>query len=209
MNEQRLMQISLELKCSMDSSHTARENALTVCRGIIQLSSKTIRALHREDRSTAEWLLNQTASTVERLKVDLANQPNIYHSGYVHDAQKEYVEASVMFSLVFCTELQLPGELFVEPAAYLNGLAEAASEARRFLLDRLREGDTDRADALLQEMDTIYNELISFDYPDAITGGLRRTTDALRAVLERTRGDLTLTTVQNRLIHALSENKTY
>ena len=208
-NEQQLQRIASELKGCMDRSHGAREKALVASRAIIQLSSKTIKALHREDRTLSKELLAQTAKTVQLLKEDLSTHPEIYHSGYIHDAQKEYVEASVMFSLVFGTELDSPNSLCVEPAAYLNGMAEAASEARRFLLDRLRGGDTDRANALLIDMDAMYNELIGFDYPDAITGGLRRTTDALRAVLERTRSDLTMTTIQNRLIRALNENKSH
>src|SRR5581483_7799615 len=127
----------------------------------------------------------------------------IYYAGYVQDAQKEYVEAVAFFAIITSQPIPHPAELYVEPAAYLNGLAEAASECRRYILDRLRMGDMDRADSVLKVMDDIYYELIAFDFPDAITGGLRRTTDALRAVLERTRGDLTITLAQRRLEIAL------
>jgi len=122
----------------------------------------------------------------------------------VHDAQKEYVEAESMLAIVGELPLPDPDALGVEAAAYLNGIAEAASESRRYVLDRLRVGDMERADAVLKVMDDIYYELITFDFPDAITGGLRRTTDSLRAVLERTRGDLTLTLSQKRLEEALN-----
>ena len=109
-----------------------------------------------------------------------------------------------MLAIAGATELPAPSGLGVEPAAYLNGIAEAASESRRYVLDRLRAGDVERAEAVLKVMDDIYFELVTFDFPDAITGGLRRTTDSLRAVLERTRGDLTLTMAQYRLEAALN-----
>jgi translin len=54
-------------------------------------------------------------------------------------------------------------------------------------------------------MDSIYNLLMTFDFPDAITYGLRRRVDSLRGVLERTRGDLTNSLRQQRLQLALKE----
>jgi translin len=108
-----------------------------------------------------------------------------------------------MLAITGCNSIPSHFQLGVEPAAYLNGIAEAASESRRYVLDRLRQGDMSSAEAVLKVMDDIYYELIGFDYPDAITGGLRRTTDSLRAVLERTRGDLTLTLANRRLELAL------
>lgn len=119
--------------------------------------------------------------------------------GFLHDAEKEYAEARLTAALVAGTPLPSAADVGVSPPAWFNGLAEAASELRRFLLDRLRAGESDGAEALLAAMDDVYGLLVTIDYPDAITGGLRRTTDALRAVLERTRADLTLTSVQSRL----------
>ncbi len=126
-------------------------------------------------------------------------------TGPLHDAAKEYAEARLTAAMVGAAPLPSPGQLGVPVAAWLNGLAEAASELRRHLLDRLREGDLSRGEALLATMDEAYALLVTMDYPDAVTGGLRRTTDALRAVLERTRGDLTTTILQARLQAALSQ----
>jgi translin len=152
---------------------------------------------------TARGLADEARTRVDTVRSGLAGHPELFFAGYVHDSQKEYVEAEAMLAIVGGHPLPGPQTLRVEPAAWLNGMAEAASESRRYVLDRLRLGEMERADAVLKIMDDIYYELVTFDFPDAITGGLRRTTDALRAVLERTRGDLTLTLSQRRLETAL------
>jgi translin len=133
------------------------------------------------------------------LVADLEQSPNLRWAGYVQDAMKEYAEASILFAFIADRPLPAPEALGIDDAPYLNGLAEAASELRRSILDSLRSGDLERSERLLTAMDETYSLLITIDFPDGLTGGLRRTTDALRAVLERTRGDLTLTTIQNRL----------
>jgi translin len=195
--------IAAGLRGKLDATNAAREVALRDCREIIRLASRTIRSVHRLEFDDAEARLLEARDRVEQVKAALADHPELFHAGYVHDSQKEYVEAAAMLAIVRREELPTPGTLGVEPAAYLNGLAEAGSECRRFVLDRLRAGEMEGADRVLRVMDEIYYELITFDYPDAITGGLRRTTDAFRAVLERTRGDLTLTFQQQSLQRAL------
>src|SRR5205823_14901493 len=172
-------------------------------REVIRGSARAIRAVHRLEFAEAEALLKETRQRVEDVKSVLQEQPGLFHAGYVHDSQKEYVEAEAMYAIVRNQPIPTPETLGVEAAAYLNGLAEAGSECRRYVLDRLRAGEMEGADRVLQAMDDIYYELITFDFPDAITGGLRRTTDAFRAVLERTRGDLTLTFQQRQLQEAL------
>ena len=136
---------------------------------------------------------------------ELQPYPSIYWAGYVQDAMKEAAEAAITLAIVADRPLPEPAELGVEDAAYLNAMAEAASELRRQVLDRLRENDLPRAEYLLGTMDDIYAALVTVDFPDAITGGLRRTTDALRAVLERTRGDVTMAATQGRVERALRE----
>lgn len=198
--------IAAKLRGALAATNDARERALKECREIIRSSSRAIRAIHRLEFAEAEAMLKETRERVEEVKAVLAGHPQLFHAGYVHDSQKEYVEAEAMYAIVRGEELPDPDSLGVEPAAYLNGLAEAGSECRRYVLDRLRAGEMAGADRVLQVMDDIYYELITFDYPDAITGGLRRTTDAFRAVLERTRGDLTLTFQQQALREALKSH---
>ena len=135
----------------------------------------------------------------------MADHPTVYHAGFLHDAEKEYTEAAVTLALLDGASVPGPDDLDVGGPAYLNGVAESVGELRRFLLDRLREGAFERGEVLLEAMDDIVDLLASLDYPDGITHGLRRSTDVARSILERTRGDLTATTVQSRLTKALEE----
>ena len=187
----------------LDATNTAREAALATSRLLIRQCANAIRAIHRHEWPEAEQLLATAADTATDLHRRLEPHPALFHAGYSQDALKEYAEAHLTLALVRGDVLPSASELQVEPAAYLNGLAEAASELRRYLLDGLRKGDLAGSEHLLNAMDEVYSLLVTVDYPDAVTGGLRRTTDALRAVLERTRGDLTTTLRQDQLIEAL------
>lgn len=195
--------LAARLRAEFEATNQAREQALKECREIIRTASRCIRAIHRLEFPDAQTLLTEARARVESVKAILADYPALFHAGYVHDSQKEYVEAAAVYAIVRAEPLPTPEALGVAAAAYLNGLAEAGSECRRYVLDRLRAGEREGADRVLTAMDDIYYELITFDFPDAITGGLRRTTDAFRAVLERTRGDLTLTFQQRALQEAL------
>ena len=176
-----------------------------MCRQAIRACSLSIRAVHRGERERARQFVAEAEAAIREAQAVLGPHPSVRHAGFLHDAEKEYAEALLTAALVDGTPLPGHDEVAVGAAAWLNGLAEAASELRRHLLDRLRAGRLDEAEALLAAMDDAYDLLVTIDFPDAITGGLRRTTDALRAVLERTRSDLTLTLVQARLHRALEE----
>ena len=181
------------------AKHAAREAALPRCREVIQLSANVIRAVHRLEFDRARELLRIAGDRLGEINDVLVGHADIYHAGFVHDAQKEYAEACLTLAFVSGHRAPDEADLGVGAAAYLNGLAEAASELRRHLLDTLRRGDVERCESLLGIMDDVYAVLITIDYPDAITGGLRRTTDQLRGVLERTRGDLTVAVRQQAL----------
>lgn len=184
---------------------TVRDRALGEGRQLIRLAANSIRATHRGELEPAENLLTEARQRLATLADELRAFPNIYWAGYVQDAMKEVAEAALTLAIVADRPLPAPEALAVEDAAYLNALAEAASELRRDALDRLRAGDIARAEDLLGRMDEIYGALVTVDFPDAITGGLRRSTDALRAVLERTRGDVTLAATQGRVERALRD----
>jgi translin len=181
------------------ASHQAREAALRACRATIQASGRSIRATHRHEVSTAVAILGEARRALDDAQQVLTDFPAIAAAGFLHDAEKEYAEAALFAALA--TEGPLPGHraVRVAPAAWLNGLAEAGSELRRLILDTLRAGELARAEVLLVVMDEVYGLLVGVDFPDAVTGGLRRTTDGFRAVLERTRSDLTTTLLQSRL----------
>ena len=180
-----------------------REQALQLSREVIRLSANSIRASHRQEFDDACKLKSMARSKVEETRKLLAAKLEIYYTGYVQDAQKEYAESELTHAII--REMPLPkyDQVGVEPAAYLNGLAEAIGESRRHVLDVLRRGDLDRAERILAIMDEVYYALITFDYPDAVTMGLRRQTDMVRGVLERTRADITLLRQQQKLENAI------
>jgi translin len=155
--------------------------------------------VQRREFHEARELIAVAAAYLAQAEAVLAGHPDVRYAGFVHDAKKEFVEANLTLAFVADQPLPAADELNVEVQAYLNGMGEAASELRRQVLDCLRDGDTVEAERLLAIMDEVYGVLVTVDYPDAMTGGLRRTTDALRAVLERTRGDVTTALVVARM----------
>jgi translin len=189
---------------ALEATHGAREVALTHGRALTRTCANAIRAMHRGALSEAREALAAAVEEAREVTTSLSEHPDLLYAGYVQDAHKELAEAACLLALIEESSLPTPEELGIEAAAYLNGLAEAASEGRRFTLDRLRAGELSRAEAMLSAMDEILSQLVTIDYPDAVTSGLRRTCDALRAVVERTRGDVTLTVVQERLRDSLS-----
>ena len=203
-----LASLGSAVRADLDSASSAREAALTGCRATIQACGRSIRAVHRLEMARAAELADEAGRSLAAAAEALRPFPALAASGPLHDAAKEYAEARLTAALVDGSPLPAPGDLGVAGPAWLNGLAEAASELRRHLLDRLRHGDLSHGEALLETMDEAYGLLVTMDYPDAVSGGLRRTTDALRAVLERTRGDLTTTILQSRLQNALNEAAT-
>lgn len=199
----QLAQIGDRILANLEGINAARERALAETRQIVRLSANCIRAAHRGDFDEADELLAQARAMQDDLSAELADYPSIYWSGYVRDAQKEYAEASLTLAILAGREWPEPEALGVEDAVYLNALAEVAGELRRAALDAMRRGDLERAEQLLEIMDDIYGLLVTVDYPDAVTGGLRRSTDMARGVLERTRGDLTVALQQHALTEAL------
>ncbi len=191
----------------LDAKHQAREVTLGACRLAIQCCAAAIRAVQREEFARAEELIAEAGDHLARADLAVADQRDVRHGGYLHDAKKEFAEAHLTLAFVRGDPLPAAETIHVETAAYLNGMAEAASELRRHILDCLRADRVSRAEELLGVMDEVYALLVTVDYPDAITGGLRRTTDALRAVIERTRGDLTNALVAQRLRAAIESSR--
>jgi len=193
------------IRTILETKNAVRDATLARSRELIRLCALSIRATHREEFAEAEKLLNEARRAADLMKAAIRGYPDLYHTGYTQDALKELVEAMAVFAIVRGQRLPTPQEVGVEAAAYLNGLAEAASELRRHTLDVIRQERNAEAERLLGAMDDIYGQLVTIDFPDAITGGLRRTTDVVRGVLERTRGDLTATLQQDKLKKALEE----
>ena len=196
------------LRTVLEEKNAAREALITLSRQLVQHCGKAIRAMHRQEWEAAHVLLNEAHSAMQAMRQNATGHPHLYHAGYTQDAFKEYVEAVTVFALL--RDDALPGfeSLGVEAATYLNGLCEAASELRRYILDIIRQDHQGQAEKLLERMDAIYDSLVTFDFPDAISGGLRHRTDNLRGVLERTRGDVTMSLRQQKLQTALEQADT-
>ena len=183
--------------------NAAREKALSASRTIIRMSANAIRAVHRREFDEADQILDAARIVRDEALVALRGHPDVAYAGFLHDAQKEYAEARATLALLSGGSLPTPEELGVEYPAWLNGIAEAIGELRRAILDRLRSGNFEGCELLLQAMDDIYSALVTIDFPDAMTGGLRRSTDQARGILEKTRGDLTMAIVQRDTLLAV------
>lgn len=197
--------IGEKVRAHFESKNAAREKALQRSRVLVRHCSKAIRAAHRDEHELAKNHLEQAAELVSHFHQDLDAFPDLYHAGYTQDALKEYAEASIVHALFIGDPLPDPDALGVEYAAYISGLGEVAGELRRRVLDLLRKDAFAPAERLLDQMDEIYGLLVTLDYPSAITNNLRHTTDMVRGVTERTRGDLTTSGQQRRLRAALGD----
>jgi len=198
-----LARLGDEARNQLEAAHRSREEALARCRETIRACGLAIRAVHRLRPEEAEDRVVAAEGSLRRAQQALGPFPRLAAAGFLHDAEKEFAEARLTSALIGADALPGHEELDVGLAAWLNGLAEAASELRRHLLDRLRAGETARAEELLGAMEDVYDMLVTIEYPDAITGGLRRATDALRAVVERSRADVTTTVLQSGLQRAI------
>jgi translin len=203
---QALEAISERSHKDFDARTKVRDQALAQARQLTRHAAHTIRAIHRGEVENAQIELNQAGELVQSLKQGLANFPDLFYAGYTQDAIKEFTEASITFALIQDHDLPSPEDLAVETATYWNGLAEVVGELRRRCLDILRQGYSDEAERLLATMDEIYTHLVTMDYPDAVTQGLRRQTDLVRSIVEKTRGDLTLSLRFQLMERALIEH---
>ena len=189
----------------LERRNAARDQAIVLSRQLIRHCSESIRAIHRREWDSADTKLAEVKSGAIELKSVVRGFPDLYHTGYSQDALKEVAEAFITYAIIRGQTLPTSAELDIESATYLKGLGEAATELRRFILDIMRreDGHSAEAERLLRAMDDIYDQLVTFDFPDALTHGLRRQTDVVRGVLERTRGDLTQSLRQQKLQDAL------
>jgi len=200
---QYIEEIANRIRSSFDARTTARDKALAHARILTRHCAHAIRAIHRNEQESAQEKLHEAEKIVKSIQENLADYPDLYFAGYTQDALKEYAEANIVFSLLRDGNLPDPESLGLEYATYLKGLAEVSGELRRRCLDTLRQGEPEIAEELLGYMDEIYAILITMDYPDAVTGGLRRLTDIVRGINERTRGDITISIRQEQLEKSL------
>ncbi len=200
---ERLEAIGEEIRSDLSARDAARDEALRRSRELVRLCATAIRAVHREEWEAARELLAQADDVAAGMVDAVAAYPDLLYAGYVQDGLKELTEAHLVLAMVTGAPLPDPTVLGVSSAVYLNGLCEAASELRRRCLDLLRRDRLEEAERLLSAMEAVYDLLMTYDFPDVVTGGLRHRVDQLRGVLERTRGDVTQALLQSRLLAAL------
>jgi translin len=199
----KLATIAERIRQNFDVRTSKRDEALKQARQLTRACSLAIRAVHRDDQEAMEANLAEAQTLADVLRDELKGHPELFFAGYTQDSLKEFVEANVTCALIQNQPLQTPEELGVEDSTYLNGLAEVVGELRRRTLDILRSGYSQEAERLLSYMDEIYSVLVTIDYPDAITNGLRRQTDLARGIIEKTRGDVTASLRGQQLTEAI------
>jgi translin len=201
-----LSTLAQSLRGDLDAKTEARERGLAASRNAIRSCGNAIRALHRYEVEPATELLNDAQTQLDAARDALSDHKDMLYAGFVHDAEKELAEARITFALV--TEAPFPtvDDVGVPPSAFLKGMAESIGEIRRHILDLMRRGELKRCEELLRAMDDMYYVLVSMDYPDGITLGLRRLTDVARSILERTRGDFTISKIQTALRDSIEEH---
>ena len=185
--------------------HQAREQALAVSREVIRFSANAIRAVHRGDFDDARQLIDRAGQRLQETRYIRDENPEIYYAGFLSDARKEFTEANITLAVISRSDIPDPETIDVDAPSYLNGMAEVIGELRRYILDALRRDSSDHCEEFMDVMDEIYGILVTIDFPEGVTGGLRRSTDAMRGVLERTRGDLTISLQQRRLERRLAD----
>jgi translin len=204
-----LDETSERIRRRFDARMEARERALPASRAAIRSCANAIRAIHRGELDVAHRLMDEARAALDDGLQAARDQPEIHYAGYLQDAQKEYAEAKITEAVVTrAGSIPTPEEVGVEDAPYLNGIAEAIGEARRHILDLLRHGRVEDGESVLTAMDDLYAVLVTMDYPDAITGNLRRSTDVARSLIEKTRGDLSVARVSQDLHDALERHAT-
>lgn len=201
----KLESIAEGIRRNFDVRTSKRDEALKQARQLTRACSLAIRAVHRDDKEAMDANLAEAQSLADKMRNELRDHPDLFYAGYTQDSLKEFVEANVTCALIQNQPLQTPAELRVEEATYLNGLAEVVGELRRRTLDILRSGYSEAAERLLTHMDDIYSVLVTMDYPDAITNGLRRQTDLARGIIEKTRGDVTFSLRGQQLTEAIKQ----
>jgi len=202
-----LNEYAAQIRERLDAKNAAREKGIVASRKAIRFCANSIRAVHRGEMDVARDLQAQARAELDHAREEMKDFPDIYFAGYLQDGEKEYAEALATYAIINGDPIPGPADCAVGDAPYLNGLSEVIGELRRHLLDIIRHGDLERGEELLNAMDDIYFILVSMDYPDAITGGLRRSTDVARSIMERSRGDLSLTIVQDGIRAAIEKHR--
>jgi translin len=179
------------LSSIFDKLNDIREQSLTTSRAIVRECSKSIRNIHRNDEVSAKEHIENARKKLENLKSISSDVSEISYAGYVLDAEREFVEAVMFYTFEVSGYIEPFNNFNVHPSSYIQGIGDTIGEWRRKALDHLRNLDIKKAETYLAIMEEGMGILNELDYPDALTGGLRRYADNARSIIERTRSDIT------------------
>jgi translin len=200
--------LSDRIRESFEQKNEKRDKALMQSRDLTRHAARAIRAIHRNEANLASKHLAQATQLADSLLTELSDEPDLYFSGYTQDALKEYCEAHLTVAIILNQACPSPEDLKIEYATYLNGMSEVIGELRRRIMDLIRDGHSPEVERLLDVMDSIYAMLVTMDYPDALTYGLRRRTDIARSIIERTQADVTISYRQQQLEKQIADLST-
>jgi len=178
---------------------TMREEVLQKTRLIVRKAAETIKAVHREEWDNAEKNIAEMRTALKSVGEQVKQHETLAKRNYVEISEQEFAEAAILYSLLHESQIKTPSDLQIPDLSWLLGLADVAGELRRHCLDAIRNGNMAVAEHMLELMEEIYQNLFSLDYPKGLLGGLREKTDAVRKMLQATRGELAIATHMARL----------
>jgi translin len=202
-----LKKIFSEIIKKLDGIDKGREEILTLSREMIRNCSIAIKSIHRNEINIYEEKIREIEDNHETL-LKLVDKDPIKFSKYLKTPEQEYMEAICLFLIINDKELPNPTDYKVDEINYLLGLADVIGELRRYILDKIRKNDVEDLEKFLDTMEEIYTHLFSLDYPKGITQDLRHKTDVARSIIEKTRGDISLSATVNRLNNKLKKDLT-
>ena len=194
-----------KIRFELDKANGIREKILNLSRESIRKSSIAIKHLHRGEYDLADKLITENHSLIHEIN-NLGSEMKPIRFGMLLTSNQEYVES--IFLQAFLRKKPYPNfeDLKVPHLSYLHGLTDFVGELRRVILDTLRQDkDIEIAIEALDLMDDLYSLLLSIDYPDSLTFNLRKKTDFVRNITEKTRGDVTLAINRLQLIDTFTD----
>ena len=189
----------------LDKFDEDREKILKKSRDITRDCSIAIKSIHREDNNTYQEKITKIKDDLKNLK-ELVNKNPGHFYRYLKTPEQEYVEAIALLSIIQKKAIPNHIELDIDALHYTLGLADVIGELRRHVLDNIRMSKREYLNEILDKMDELYTYLFSLDYPSGMTKDLRHKTDIARNIIERTRGDITLSIQMNKLTNLLEKS---
>ncbi|MBU0611350.1 MAG: translin family protein, partial [Armatimonadetes bacterium] len=96
------------LREHFDALDRAREEAYVLSRQVVRAASVVIKHTHRQEFDAAREQLAEARALTHRMLAALADAPELRYGGFVHDSEKEYCEAAMVFAALTGQPLPTP-----------------------------------------------------------------------------------------------------